>query len=134
MFLLDTNICIVAMNNPAGRTRARMLEEEGKRRPIFVSAVSVFELAYGAHKSARVDHNLEKLRAFLEPVSQIAVDPDDAATAGEVRADLERKGRPIGAYDYMIAAQALRRGWTLVTDNEGEFRRVPSLKIENWVR
>ena len=133
-FLLDTNTCIVAMNDPAGRTRARLLEEESKRRPVFVSTVSVFELLYGAFKSSRVEHNLKKMRAFLQPLTQAMFDSDDAEAAGIVRADLERKGRPIGPYDYLIAGQALQRGLTFVTDNDGEFRRVQGLKIENWVR
>jgi tRNA(fMet)-specific endonuclease VapC len=133
-FLLDTNTCIVAMNDVVGRARSRVREEERKGRALLISSVSVLELFYGAYKSARVEVNVAKLRAFLELLTQTPFDPDDAETAGAIRADLEKKGRPIGAYDTLIAGQALRRGLTLVTDNEGEFRRVSGLKIENWVR
>jgi tRNA(fMet)-specific endonuclease VapC len=133
-FLLDTNTCIVAINDVIGRARARMREEERRGRPLLVSSVSVLELYYGAKKSARLEVNVAKLRAFLEPLIQAPFDSDDAEIAGGIRADLEKKGRPIGAYDCLIAGQALRRGLTLVTDNEGEFRRVNGLRIENWVR
>jgi tRNA(fMet)-specific endonuclease VapC len=59
-------------------------------------------------------------------------DKEDARRAGEVRALLASKGTPIGPYDVLIAGQALARGLVLVTDNTGEFRRVPRLRVENW--
>lgn len=133
-YLLDTNICIAAMNDATSRARARLADEQRAHRSVLVSSVSVFELFYGAHKSAKLVVNLKKARAFLEPLQHASVDFEDAEVAGLVRADLEKKGRPIGAYDYLIAGQALRRGLVLVTDNEGEFRRVNGLRIENWVR
>ena len=133
-FLLHTNTCIVAMNDVVGLARSRMREETRKGERLFVSTVSVFELFYGAHKSKRVEVNIKKLYAFVQPLTQAHFDPEDAEAAGAVRAGLENKGRPIGVYDYLIAGQAMRRGLTLVTDNEGEFRRIHGLKVENWVR
>jgi tRNA(fMet)-specific endonuclease VapC len=55
-----------------------------------------------------------------------------ASEAGEIRAELERLGTPIGTYDVLIAAQARRRGAVLVTANTLEFARVPGLNRENW--
>jgi tRNA(fMet)-specific endonuclease VapC len=56
-----------------------------------------------------------------------------AATAfGQLRAALERQGKPIGPYDMLIAAQALSRGFVLVTDNVDEFGRIHGLRLENW--
>ena len=133
-FLLDTNTCIVAMNDIVGPARARVREEGRKRRDMFVSAVSVLELWYGAHKSERTEANLKKMTTFLELLARAPFEIADAEAAGAVRATLERHGQPIGAYDVMIAGHALNRGWTLVTDNEREFRRIDGLKVENWVR
>ena len=62
------------------------------------------------------------------------LEPPGDATYASLRARLEREGRPIGANDLLIAAQALTLGHTLVTDNEREFRRIPPLTVENWLR
>jgi tRNA(fMet)-specific endonuclease VapC len=133
-FLLDTNTCVVAMNDVVGPTRSRLRQEVQKGKDLLVSAVSVFELFYGAHRSKHQERNFAKMRAFLQLLKQAHLEAEDAEAAGALRAELLRKGQPIGAYDYLIAGQALRRGLTLVTDNEREFRRVAGLKIENWVR
>jgi tRNA(fMet)-specific endonuclease VapC len=133
-FLLDTNTCIVAMNDVVGQTRSRLREEAREGRDLFVSAVTVFELFSGAHKSKQQERNFAKMRSFLQLLKQAQLNGEDAEVAGALRAELLLKGQPIGAYDYLIAGQALRRGLTLVTDNEREFRRVAGLKIENWVR
>jgi tRNA(fMet)-specific endonuclease VapC len=64
----------------------------------------------------------------------MVADFDQAAAAiyGEVRASLERQGRPLGPLDMLIAAHALSQRLTLVTNNAGEFERVPDLLVENW--
>lgn len=134
MFLLDTNTCIVAMNDIVGPVRARVREEQRVGRELLVSALSVFDLSYGAHKSARVEVNVQKVHTFLALLSQVPFDRADAEAAGSLRAELEKVGRPIGSYDYLIAGQALRRDLVLVTDNEKEFRRVGGLKVQNWIR
>ncbi|HTS10805.1 MAG TPA: PIN domain-containing protein [Candidatus Limnocylindrales bacterium] len=68
------------------------------------------------------------------PVSILPFEDDDAPTAGRLRADLERAGTPIGAYDLLIAAQARNRRLTLITANVKEFRRVKDLSWEDWAR
>lgn len=76
--------------------------------------------------------NAEALEAFLGSVAILSFDDEDARFAGNIRAELERAGKPIGPYDYLIAAQALRHDFTLVSANEKEFSRVPGLRWENW--
>ncbi len=62
----------------------------------------------------------------------VEFDAEDAMAAGKLRAELERGGVGIGPFDTLIAGQALRRGYTLVTANTREFSRVPGLLIEDW--
>lgn len=131
-YLLDTNICIYWLN-----TRPAGIIERLRRIPAGDAAMSVVtwgELLYGAAKSrhkALVRRNLEALAAAIPPLPLPA---DTAQRYGEVRAALERKGTPIGGNDLWIAAHALAVGFTLVTNNEREFERVPMLKIENWTK
>jgi tRNA(fMet)-specific endonuclease VapC len=101
---------------------------------LYVSVLSVFEIEVGILKSDRKAENRVQYGNLLAQLQTLPLDEDDALAAGEIRAALERLGGPIGAYDYLIAAQALRRDWVLVTANEREFRRVKGLKIENWAR
>ena len=92
-----------------------------------------FELWYGASRSQRKDANTQRLEAFLAgPLEWTLFDEEDAREAGTVRAELEISGKPIGAYDVLIAGKALRRGATLVTSNVREFDRVAGLKWEDW--
>lgn len=99
-----------------------------------ISSISLFELWFGVSKSARAEENSERLADFLSPLDVIPFDEDDAYCAGQIRAGLERIGLPIGAYDYLIAAQALQRGLLLVTANVGEFSRIEGLRWEDWSR
>jgi tRNA(fMet)-specific endonuclease VapC len=84
-------------------------------------------------KSSHVPENTERLRILLSgDLDLVDFDDEDARTAGQVRADLEKAGTPIGAYDLLIAGQALRRGLTVVTANTSEFSRVAGLGWEDW--
>ncbi len=133
MISLDTNAVIVMINNPASRVRARFDAEVLTGTSLVVSSIVLFELWFGIAKSQRHDHNTDTLQKFLSgPISIQNFDPDDAREAGDIRAALERAGTPISPYDVLIAAQARRRGATLVTANEREFARVPGLKTEDW--
>lgn len=98
-----------------------------------ISTVVLFELWYGAAKSAEIHRNTQRLMNFLAgPIQVVSFDAEDAREAGEIRATLAKAGTPIGPYDVLIAAHARRRGAILVTANEGEFARVRGLHIENW--
>jgi tRNA(fMet)-specific endonuclease VapC len=130
-FLLDTNICIYALKQHPEVT-ARMLAEA--RADVAISAISEGELRTGAEKSTAAARTTSLLENFLRPLTVVDFTSDDARTYGELRARLERAGKPIGPLDTLIAAQAVTRRLTLVSNNEREFRRVPGLKLANWAK
>ena len=100
---------------------------------IAISAVTVAELQYGAEKSQRVSQNKQALDQFLLPLIILPFDHPAAIVYGRIRSNLEKSGTQIGSLDMLIAAQALRRNLTIVTNNEAEFTQVPELSVENWV-
>lgn len=109
-------------------------EALGEGSVLCVSTVVLHELWFGAAKSARAEYNAERIQAFLAgPLCVRPFDEADARAAGEVRARLQRAGTPIGAYDTMIAGQALRRGLTVITADTSDFSRVDDLMWEDWV-
>lgn len=130
MILLDTNICIYIINARPPAVLARF--HRYRLGEIGLSSVVAAELAYGVEKSAST-RNREALRMFLAPLELLPFDDKASWTYGEVRADLERRGQPIGSLDTMIAAHALSLNATLVTNNTREFARVSGLRLENWV-
>lgn len=129
-YLLDTSIVIAAMK---GRPEVVERLENTPLEGVILSPVVLGELKFGAEKSRQVERNRSRLTELAERLPLVALDAATSHSYGEVRAHLERLGRPIGANDLWIAAQALALSATLVTDNVGEFARVPGLKIENWL-
>lgn len=97
-----------------------------------MTSVVVAELRYGADHSARRRTNHARIDALLDEIECLDFDLRAAAAYGRVRARLEAAGTPIGPNDMLIAAHALSRGLSVVTDNVGEFGRVKGLKVENW--
>jgi tRNA(fMet)-specific endonuclease VapC len=130
-FMLDTNIVSDLVRNPQGRVASRFARVD--EAEICTSIVVVAELRYGAEKknSSKLRNQLEAVLAGLEMLS---LEPPIDTVYGRLRAELERKGKLIGPNDLLIAAHALAAGLTLVTDNVEEFRRVPKLPVENWLR
>jgi tRNA(fMet)-specific endonuclease VapC len=134
IYHLDTNAVIAILNNRPAAVRQRLeaLLEEGSS-PFAISAIVLYELRYGVARSAHTEKNTERLRLFLAgPIDVAPFAEEDCAIAGALRASLEAAGTPIGPYDLLIGAQALRMGATLVTANTSEFSRLPGLIIENW--
>jgi tRNA(fMet)-specific endonuclease VapC len=132
-YSLDTNACIGLINGSPNRLRARFDAVVRADSVVCVSTVVLHELWFGVEKSARRAHNAERVRTFLAGVVEVVVfDDADARAAGSVRAGLARAGTPIGAYDVLIAGQAIRRGLTLVTANVREFDRIDGLMWEDW--
>ncbi len=131
MILLDTNICIHVINArpPAVLERFR----QHRMGEIGVCSVVAAELAYGVAKSGST-RNRQALKMFLAPLVILPFDEAALWVYGDLRAELERKGTPIGSLDTMIAAHALSQQSTLVTNNTREFARVPGLALENWVQ
>jgi tRNA(fMet)-specific endonuclease VapC len=131
--ILDTNIVSALLNAARGgvRDRFKRAKLEGK---LFVPSIVVHELWFGVLQSKRQRENGQALGVFLSgDVSLLAFDEEDALRAAELRAKLEGGGQPIGAYDLLIAAQALRSTATLVSGNVREFGRIDGLKLENWL-
>jgi tRNA(fMet)-specific endonuclease VapC len=130
-FLLDTNIVSDLVRHPRGRVATRIAEVGPQQ--VCTSIIVTAELRYGAARkgSARLSAQLD---AVLRGLNILAFEPPTDAVYGELRAGLERIGKPIGANDMLIAAQALALHHTVVTDNEREFSRVEGLTVENWLR
>lgn len=99
---------------------------------IAVSIITRAELFYGSAKSQTPERSREKQLEFLQTLQTIGFDETAALKFGDIRAALERKGTPIGAFDLLIAATALTHNLTLVTHNVAEFRRIDGLLIEDW--
>lgn len=128
-YMLDTNICIYIINARPPAVLARFRKEH--LGSIGISSVTAAELAFGVAKSGSA-RNHEALEMFM---ATLEIMPFDASTIwhyGELRAELERRGQPIGALDTMIAAHALAANTILVTNNTREFVRVPALRLQNW--
>jgi tRNA(fMet)-specific endonuclease VapC len=129
---IDTNVAIVALKGRPPQVVDRLVEAL-ERGSVALPAPSLHELWYCAAKSARVAENVDRIERFLSAeIVVLPFDADDALEAGFIRAQLKPLGIPIGNYDVLIAAQALRRGLTLVTANVGEFACVPGLIVVNW--
>lgn len=132
-YLLDTNACIALINGAPEGVRRRFQRAISRDATILLSSVVTFELWYGVGKSRHRDSNSRRLEAFCAgPLDWAAFDDEDAREAGAVRAELETVGKPIGAYDVLLAGQARRRGATLVTSNQREFDPVRGLRWEDW--
>lgn len=133
MFCLDTNVVIGVILRRRPDWAARLEREIAARTILLLPVVVLFELRYGAAKSALGRHNRARIEEFLSgPIDVVDFTADDAGEAAAIRAHLEGAGTPIGSYDILIAAQARRRGARLVTGNIGEFSRVPGLMVEDW--
>jgi tRNA(fMet)-specific endonuclease VapC len=130
VILLDTNICIHVINAKPPGVLARFRQH--RMGEIGICSVVAAELAYGVAKSGST-RNREALEMFLAPLIILPFDEAAFWVYGDLRAELERQGTPIGALDTMIAAHALSQQSTLVTNNTREFARVSGLRLENWV-
>jgi len=132
-YLLDTNACIALINHTSTAVRSRFQRAVGGGLQIYVSSLVAFELWYGVAKSAHQGLNTQRLEAFLAgPIISLPFEEQDARVAGSIRAALQSSGTPIGAYDTLIAGQALARELTLVTANVSEFSRVKGLTWQDW--
>lgn len=130
-YLLDTNICIYLIKERPPEVLARFQQIQMKQ--IYIPTIVIFELYYGIEKNNSQKRNLAALEKFIAPFSVVDFTFDAAKKAAQIRSDLEKQGKPIGAYDLQIAACALSLNMTLLTNNTREFERIHGLKFENWV-
>lgn len=129
VYLLDTNAVIALMkNHPAVIERIRQVG----RSELVICAPVEAELWFGVSKSNRIEENRRHLLTLLSWLPSLSFSGEATRICGELRADLARKGTPIGPYDLQIAAVALANDCVLVTHNTGEFSRIASLKLEDW--
>lgn len=129
-YLLDTNICIYLIK----KKPFTLLQEFNQYSlgEIGISVITVAELQYGVQKSRRPAQNQRALTQFLLPLTVVEFDYQATLRYGQIRAELEAAGTPIGPLDTLIAAHALSLDVTLVTNDIKEFERVPDLKVVNW--
>ena len=130
MYLLDTNICIFLKNKKSPNVLQKIKEK--KHLGIYISSITVAELQFGVYNSKYMERNRISLIKFLTPFSVLNFDDSDAEEFGKIRTTLKNEGKIIGAYDMLIAAQALAKNLILVTVNTKEFCRIKNLTIEDW--
>ena len=130
-YLLDTNVCIYIAKRKPLQALSRL--EQMKPGDVGMSIVTYLELVYGAWKSQAIEANLARIEQLEGLIPAQPLEVGVAKHYGRLRAELEATGKPIGAYDLMIAAHALSLGLTLVTNNVREFSRVRGLRTSNWV-
>lgn len=131
-YLIDTNICIyIRQNRPAAVLRHFRALTAGQ---VVMSQITWGELVFGAEKSRERESALKRLEE-LATIIPVAPLPQSAGFAyGKFRSMLEKSGEIIGGNDLWIAAHAATSSLILVTNNEREFKRIKTLKVENWVR
>lgn len=129
-YLLDTNICIYVIKHRPAQVREVFNRHHGH---MAVSAITLAELLHGAEKSSDPPRNLAVVEDFCSRLAVLPYTDKAAGHYGNIRADLERKGQPIGVNDLHIAAHARSEGLVLVSNNLREFERVAGLRTENWV-
>ena len=130
-YLLDTNICIYLIKKRPLQVLKRFRQHSPQ--DVAISTITLFELEYGVEKSQYSQRSKDALAKFLLPLNLINLDRSSAVEAANIRAQLEKKGMPIGPYDLLIAGLARSQNMTLVTNNIKEFERVVNLHLENWV-
>lgn len=132
IYLLDTDICIYLLN---GNQRIKTHVSRVGIETIAVSAMTKGELYYGAYNSERVETNLERIRMFFQTPGPEVLPLDDAVMDcfGKFKAELRRKGLPIGDTDLLIAGAAVSRNLKLVTNNTKHFNRIPGISLEDWL-
>lgn len=129
-FMLDTNIVIYIIKQRPIEVLSVFNLHAGQ---MCISSITLAELLHGAEKSAKPEHNLHKVEDFVSRLEVLEYESKAAAHYGDIRADLERKGTPIGVNDLHIAGHARSESLTLVTNNMKEFERVDGLRLDNWV-
>ena len=128
-YMLDTNMCIYAQKNiPQVIEKIKNNFQYG----VAISSITLADLEFGFQSSANVEKNTIALYKFLSIVEILDFDSSAATEYGKIRADLKRKGIPIGNMDMLIAAHAKSENLIVVTHNTREFERVEGLKLEDW--
>jgi tRNA(fMet)-specific endonuclease VapC len=129
-YMLDTNIVIYLIKRRPIELLDVFNQHAGQ---MCISSITLAELLHGVEKSSMPDHNLLQVEDFISRLEVLSYGNKAASHYGDIRADLERKGTPIGVNDLHIAGHARSEGLTLVSNNVREFERVDALRVINWV-
>ncbi len=131
MYMLDTNICIYVLKNHSDKLRRKFKAIKN----ICISSITYGELCFGIENgdSSSKDIRWKQLDVFTQRLLIDPWDEDAARHYGSIRALLKTQGNLIGNNDLLIASHARSMNAVLVTNNVGEFSRVPNLSVENWV-
>ena len=133
MYLLDTNTCIFLIKNTFPVLTKKIFSANST--DLFLSSISIAEMEYGAAKSQNRKKNRQALLDFCTDFNTILdFTVEDTEAYGLIRAYLEKEGSIIGPYDMQIAAQAMTRNLIVITNNYGEFARIPWIKVEDWTK
>jgi len=130
VYLLDTNICIFAINKKTPQL-INTINKKSKH-DIYISSLTIAELEFGVENSQYVEKNRVALLKFVSLFHVLPFDDEDAVHYGKLKTKLKRKGQIIGPIDMLLAAQALSKDLIFVTNNADESSRVDGLKIEDW--
>ncbi|PKL38632.1 MAG: VapC toxin family PIN domain ribonuclease [Candidatus Riflebacteria bacterium HGW-Riflebacteria-1] len=130
MYLLDTNICIFAINKKSPKLLEKL--KTHSKKGVYISSLTVAELEFGVQNSQRAESNRLALLRFLSIFDILNFDSRDAVDYGLLKVRLKKKGQIIGPVDMLLAAQALNKDMIFVTNNVEEFTRVDGLTIEDW--
>jgi tRNA(fMet)-specific endonuclease VapC len=128
---LDTDICVAFLRGTSLGVRDQLLQHS--RATVALPAIVVAELLFGLEKSTPSRRHSRRVEDFIESFQIAAFDANTAKQYARIRALLEAKGEPIGANDYQVAAIVVAEQGVLVTGNVREFKKVPGLKLENWL-
>lgn len=129
-YMLDTNSCIYAIKNKPESVIRKVLAQNPE--DLCISVITYAELMHGVEKSQAVEKNRIAMSLFLSAITVLDFNSRAAEVYGEIRAELEKKGTPIGPMDLLIAGHAKSQNLVLVTNNTREFARVTGLQIEDW--
>ncbi len=129
-YMLDTKICIYAIKHKPEKVFLKLQETDPE--DVCISSITYAELEHGVEKSASVERNRVALSLLLSNIERKDFDVKAADEYGKIRADLEKKGTPIGPLDMMIAGHAKSLGLAVVTNNVKEFSRVNGIEVANW--
>lgn len=130
MYLLDTDTVIYSFK---GHPTIQKNLQRHLADPIKISIVTCMELYYGAYKSKKTTGNLAKIKMLEQSIEVIPLGRESAEIFGMLKAQLEIQGSRLDDFDLAIAACALTHNLTLVTNNVEHFKRIDSLKLENWL-
>lgn len=134
IWMLDTDILVYFMNRKPGFEKIARRMSGCSHGEVRSSAITLAELRFGIKRGEFRAENEAALNGLLEFLQIDDFPAGAAGDFGEIKAALLTGGKPIGPYDLLIAAHARHIGAVLVTNNEREFRRVPRLSVQNWLK